>query len=242
MIRLTHHEFNLPGLPTELDGLRAVQLSDLHRSRLTSDSVLKKAVAMALDFKPDIVFLTGDFVTVSPSDVDPCGHILAPLRAPLGVFAVLGNHDYTVSAALVTAMLEKHHIRVLVNDNIRLGNGLVVAGLEDDRYGKPDVARTLRGVKPGEPLVVLAHNPIHVEKFTTTACLMLSGHTHGGQIHLPLLTRREMRRIGAGKYRAGWYTAGKASVYVNYGLGQVGLPVRFLCRPEVSCFTFRTKP
>ncbi len=240
MIRITTHDFELPGLPRELDGLRAVQLTDLHRCHLTSDSVLRKAVSLALESKPDIVFLTGDYVTTSTADVDPCGHILAPLKARLGVFAVLGNHDYTVSCTMVTNMLEKHGIRVLVNENVRLDGGLVVAGLEDDRYGKPDVARTLHGVKRNDPLVVLAHNPIHVEKFSERSCLVLSGHTHGGQIHLPILTQREMRRIGAGRYRAGWYTAGKAAVYVNYGLGQVGFPVRFLCKPEVSVFTLRS--
>ncbi len=240
MIRLTTHEFKLHGLPSELDGLRAVQLTDLHRSHLTSDSVLKRAVAVAMECNPDIIFLTGDYVTASPADVDPCGHILAPLKASMGVFAVLGNHDYTTSASLVTTMLEKHDIKVLVNENVRLRGGLVIAGLEDDRYGKPDVARTLHGVKRDEAVVILAHNPIHVEKFADRPCLVLSGHTHGGQIHLPILTQREMRRIGAGRYRAGWYTAGKAAVYVNYGLGQVGLPVRFLCKPEVSLFTLRS--
>jgi predicted MPP superfamily phosphohydrolase len=237
VIQITRHRVKVPNLPAELRGLRIVQLSDLHRSKYTQDRRLRHAVAQANAACPDLILLTGDFVTADPADIEPCSHILSPLHAPLGRYAVLGNHDFTAGAQAVECMLTRLGIHVLTNESVRLENGLRLVGLEDDRHGKPDPVRAFREVRPDEPTLVLSHNPVGAELISQHDCIVFSGHTHGGQIRLPLLTEREVRKIGSKHYREGWFTVGKARLYVNRGLGQVGLPVRFLCRPEMSIFT-----
>lgn len=237
MIELTQHTLPLPYLPAELDGIRVIQISDLHRSRYTSDERLKRAIRIANGACPDLILLTGDYVTDDPADIDPCGHILSELLSPMGIYAVLGNHDVTADSSGVERMLHRLDITVLTNRNIKLTQGLWIAGLEDDRHGQPDISRALHGAPDNSPLILLTHNPKNAELASHKECLALSGHTHGGQIRLPFITAREVQRIGAGSYRAGWYTIGKVKLYVNRGLGQVGLPLRFLCRPEISLFT-----
>jgi predicted MPP superfamily phosphohydrolase len=236
VIECTEHRVAVPSLPPELRGLRIVQLTDLHRSKLTPDRRLRHAVALANSICPDLILLTGDFVTADSADIEPCGHILAPLEAPLGRYAVLGNHDFTAGAPAVERMLTRLGIHVLTNESVKLENGLRLVGLEDDRHGKPDAVRAFRDVQEDEATLVLSHNPVGAELVAQHPCIVFSGHTHGGQIRLPVLTAQQVRRIGSKHYRAGWFTVGQARLYVNRGLGQVGLPLRFLCRPEISLF------
>ena len=220
----THHTVPMLHLPKELEGLRMVQLSDFHRSHMTEDSLLQQAVALANETCPDLIVLTGDFVSFLAEDIAPCMRILAPLRAPLGIFAVLGNHDYVAGAKKVEQGLTELGIQVLTNQNVRLECGLRIVGVEDNRHGRPDVVRAFAGVGPEEPVLTLVHNPAIAELFTEQTCLALAGHSHGGQICVPILTTRQVERIGAKHYRAGWFTLGKTRLYVNRGLGQVGLP------------------
>lgn len=237
MIERTEHVVAIPYLPETLRGLRVVQLTDLHRSRLTPDRLLRHAVALANAARPDLILITGDFVTEDPADILPCAQIVSALHARLGVYAILGNHDYTADAPAMERALTHVGIHVLMNQSVRLEHGLWIVGLEDDRHGKPSVARAFSGISPDEPALVLIHNPGYAENVASRACIVFSGHTHGGQVRLPLLTAREVRRIGAKHYREGWYTLDRARLYVNRGLGRVGLPIRFLCRPEIAIFT-----
>jgi predicted MPP superfamily phosphohydrolase len=236
MIQRTEHRVAVPNLPEALCGLRIVHLTDLHRCHLTPDRLLRHAIALANAACPDLVVLTGDFVTRDPADIEPCASLLAPLRARLGVYAVLGNHDYYTDARAVERMLTRLGIQVLVNRSACV-EGLYLVGLDDDRHGQPDIARAFSDVPPGAPILAMAHNPAFAERLAERDCIVLSGHTHGGQVHLPVLTAREVRRIGAKHYRAGWFQVGKARLYVNRGLGHVGIPLRLFCRPEVAVFT-----
>lgn len=237
MIEITRHSLVIPDLPASLQGLVIAHLTDLHRSPLTSDRLLRHAIALANQLCPDLIVLTGDYVSNNPADIKPVAHILSGLHAPLGIYASLGNHDHHTDGDAVTHALTHSGIHMLVNHSVLLENSLRLVGLDDDRYHHTDVARAFSEVKSGEPTLVLAHNPSLVEQLSDRDCVVFSGHTHGGQIHLPLLTKRELRRIGAKHYRAGWYTVGKARVYVNRGLGRVGLPLRLFCRPEIAVFT-----
>lgn len=237
MIQRTEHRVAVPFLPEALRGLRVAQLSDLHRSELTPDRLLHRAASLANAACPDLIVLTGDFVSRSPADIEPCARIVSGLRARLGVYGILGNHDYVAGAKAVERALAHAGVEMLINRGVRLEHDLWLAGLDDSRRGRPDVARTFSGIGPQEPILALTHNPAVAERFSDRACIALSGHTHGGQILLPILTARAVRRIGAEHYRAGWYTVGKVQLYVNRGLGRVGLPLRLFCHPEVSVFT-----
>ena len=236
MIERTEHQVIVPNLPESLRGLKVVQLTDLHRSHLTSDILIRHAVAMANAEKPDLILLTGDYVTQDPADIIPCGHLIAPLRARLGVFAVLGNHDYTADAPSVVRMLKHSGITVLMNESVEAVEGLWLAGLEDDRHGRPNPGSAFAEIPANKAVIAMIHNPAFSEKIAELACVVLSGHTHGGQVKIPILTTRELRRIGAKHYRAGWYTVGNVLLYVNRGIGKVGVPFRFRCRPEIAVF------
>lgn len=237
MIEITEHTIVVPHLPPTLRGLRVAHLTDFHRSRHTSDFLLRLAVAAANAARPDLILLTGDYVTKDPGDIAPCARILTPLRARLGVYAILGNHDYSADGPAVERHLTELGFHVLLNRSMLLPNGLRIVGLDDDRKRRTDVPKAFLEVGNDEPTLVMAHNPALIEQMADRECIVFSGHTHGGQVRVPVLTRREIRRIGAKHYAQGWYTVGKASLYVNRGLGQVGIPLRLFCRPELALFT-----
>jgi predicted MPP superfamily phosphohydrolase len=242
MIETTAHSVIVPHLPSTLQGLRVAHLTDFHRSRHTSDLLLRRAVVAANAARPDLILLTGDYVTRDPRDIAPCAHILAPLQARLGVYAILGNHDYTTDGPAMERSLTELGFHVLLNRSVLLPNGLRIVGLDDDRHHRTDVPKAFREVGPNEPTLVMAHNPALIERMADRECLVFSGHTHGGQIRVPVLTEREIRRIGAKHYARGWYSVGKARLYVNRGLGRVGIPLRLFCRPELALFTLTTSP
>jgi len=237
MIERTEHTLTFPHLPEALQGLRIVQLSDIHRSRLTPDSLIRQAVEVANRACPDLIVLTGDYVTDQQTDIEPCASLLASLSAPLGVYAILGNHDHIAGAQIVARALRRIGARVLINESVLLSNGLRIVGIEDDQPHRWNLHRAFAHCRTGEPTLVLAHNPSQVDQFPEKECYVLSGHTHGGQIHVPVLTAQKVRAIGSAHYRAGWYTVGRARLYVHRGLGCVGLRLRFRAVPEVAVFT-----
>lgn len=239
MVERTEHTVEVEGLPKSADGTRIVQLTDIHRSKMTRDRMLHRAVATANSAQGDVIVLTGDYVTDQAADIDPCAHILAPLRARLGVYAILGNHDHSTDAVAMERALARNHFTVLKNENVTLGNGLRIVGIEDDRYGHTNVERSFQGIPKDAFSFVLLHNPSIVERIDERTCVAVAGHTHGGQLRLPWVTNWAVRKIGAKHYHAGWYTVGKARLYVNRGLGSVGVPLRYGSRPEVAVFTLR---
>lgn len=241
-MQIVRQELHIPNLPPSLDGAVLAQLTDIHRCRFTKDSLLQEAVRTTLAEKPQIVVLTGDYVTEEPSDIAPCAEILAPLKAELGCYFIIGNHDYTTDAPRVQSALEGVGLIPLINRNICLEGGLWIAGLDDDRYGSPDYAQALQNIPAHTHFIALCHNPRMVEDLAEYDCTVLSGHTHGGQVVVPFLTAWKIRHIGSKNYRAGWYQFGKARVYVSRGLGNVAIPLRFLAPPEVTFFTLRSAP
>ena len=239
MSSLKQNRFNidLPGLPSSAYGVRIVHLTDIHRCKHTSDIVISKAVEIANSLSPDVIVLTGDFVTEDPADIPFCASLLAPLQAKWGVFATLGNHDYTADAPEVVSQLESTGIVFLINRNVTLPNGLKIVGLDDDREGKLDLSEAYKGIDPEERTLTLIHNPAVVERILERPSLVLAGHTHGGQFDLPPFSDWEIKRIGGKGYKAGWFTVGMARMYVNRGVGQVAFPFRFRAEPEVAEFT-----
>jgi predicted MPP superfamily phosphohydrolase len=242
--RLTveHHKIHLRRLPRELDGFRIVQLSDIHHSPFTSREQIERAVETANSLQPDIVALTGDYVSKERAYAAPCAELMSGLRARHGVYAVLGNHDHWTDAALITDLFRAEGITVLVNQGMRFENSgaaFWLAGVDDTMVGLEDLPLALAGSSDHEFKLLLAHNPIILRRAARAGVdLVLSGHTHGGQVRL----RSERNTAGRPRRRLlkGLARQGETQIYITRGLGTVVLPVRFGCPPEVSLLELRT--
>jgi predicted MPP superfamily phosphohydrolase len=239
-VEVTHHAVFLPELPLELEGTTIAQLTDLHRGHNTPDATIRQAVAAAVALDPDLVVLTGDFVDHDPKDAVPLQEMLKPLHPRLGVWGCLGNHDYHGSAEKVVDYLTADGtVRMLRNENHLLVPGLWIAGIEDLVSGRPDTGKALSGIPGDAATVFLTHNPVGVWSCSDKPHLVLSGHTHGGQICVPGMTPRLPPGMAGFPLVAGWGLFDKARLYVSRGVGMSMLPLRLRCRPEVAFFTLR---
>jgi uncharacterized protein len=255
--QLVSIEIPLPRLPESWDGLRIAQLSDLHYDDYFSVVPLRKAIDIVNHLQPDLIVLTGDFVTApvglskgarskaAAAAIEPCAQCLAQLRAGLGLVAVLGNHDLSTNAAHITAVLQSHAVQVLQNRSIafeREGKRLWLAGADDVLEGKPDLKSALSPIPPADAVVLLAHEPDwadHVARFPVD--LQLSGHSHGGQIRLPIIGPPYLPPLGR-KYPRGIRRIGPLVLYTNPGIGTIRIPMRLNCPPEVTLITLRVAP
>ncbi|HVB40668.1 MAG TPA: metallophosphoesterase [Terriglobales bacterium] len=235
---INHLQLQLPHLPPALEGLRIAHLSDIHYGLFLSSRSLSRILDLTQAQRPDLIAITGDFVTQSPAFVEPVSEMLARLRAPLGVWAVLGNHDFRSGAERVTRALRQQGIKVLRNQRRLLRHGATrfqIAGIDDSRQ-HPDVAAALggRGRAPEAPFtLLLAHNPLELEPAARCGVdLVLSGHTHGGQIKLGFAAQLYERYLPAGLL-----TSGETQMYVSRGLGKVIVPMRVGAPPELAFLT-----
>ena len=242
---LNEHLLHVPGLSPEHDGLRVAQLSDVHVGQATSAVRIRRAVEAVNASAPDLVFLTGDYVTHSPKPLPRVRELLAGLRGP--VFVVMGNHDHWVNAPYLREGFEQLGYTVLQNEHrvvhVR-GAPATVLGVDDGRTGRDDVEATFRGAPTSGTRLVLAHTPPTIEKLPPHQGLVqFSGHTHGGQFVVRGLTEAVFRRAGQ-PYIRGHYTVRGNQLYVNQGLG-FGFGGPYLRRgtePEVAFFTLRAAP
>ena len=255
-IDVTHREIRLPSLPGAFDGMKIVQLSDIHLDEFTEPFLLRHAIDQINRMQPDVVLLTGDFVSyeITPRKFSlksawQCAEILSELRCPQR-YAILGNHDHWLSAAQVTQALTTRGIPVLVNSYLSLdrnGSRLWLAGIDDPVSGRPDPDRaippSIRGIQ-GQPVILMCHAPDYADDLLLhpagrSVALMLSGHTHGGQVRLPFVGALDLPP-GGKKYVQGLFRLGSMQLYVNRGIGTIGVPFRFDCPPEITAFTLRT--
>jgi hypothetical protein len=242
---LNEYELHVPGLNPAHEGLRVAQLSDIHVGQATSDIRIRRAVMAVNAIAPDLVFLTGDYVTHSPKPLPRVREVLAGLNGP--VYVVLGNHDHWVNAPYLREGFERLGYTVLQNEHrvvqVR-GAPATVLGVDDGRTGRDDVKATFRGAPTSGTRLVLAHTPPTVEKLPEYEGLVqFSGHTHGGQFVVRGLTEALFRRAGQ-PYIRGHYTVRGNQLYVNQGLG-FGFGGPYLRRgtePEVAFFTLRAAP
>jgi len=227
----------LDALPSAFHGLRVVQISDIHHGLFLPKEWLSEAVRQANRLNPDIIALTGDFVTYSRRNIGPAAELLGRLRARYGVYAVLGNHDFRVDADAITTALRRQRIDVLRNRHVTLwfgGESVYLAGVDDYGYGA-DLRRAMRGVSREAATILLAHNPrvIHLASRHNVS-LVLSGHTHGGQVNLPLLGTVYGRSPERLRYKIGWDRMGATQIYVSRGIGTIVLPCRLRCPAEIT--------
>src|SRR5215467_6638522 len=253
LIRL---EVRLPRLPHEFDGFTIAQISDFHYEDHFSIVPIRKGLEMVNALRPDLIALTGDFVTVPilyyhrhdarrfARNSEPCGELLKTLRAPYGKFAVLGNHDSASDPNFITRALQSHGIPVLMNRSLAVERGrarIWLAGIDDVLEGRPDLSQALQQIPPGEVTVLLAHEPDFADQAVLAPVdLQLSGHSHGGQIWVPGIGAPWLPQL-ARRYPRGFYEVGKLKLYTNLGIGTIRIPVRLNCPPEVTLITLRSQ-
>lgn len=254
-IEVSENDVFIPGLPPAFEGFRIAQISDIHMDEFTEAFFVRDVVNRVNSLNPDAVFLTGDFVTAefAPRKFAigagwQCAGILKQLTCRHR-YAVLGNHDVMIGADEVSEALTDNGIIVLRNDYTpleRSGGRIWLAGLADPLQGCPDPEATMPASicnVPREPMILLCHAPDYVDDLLThpsgkAVSLMLCGHTHGGQIRLPLIGPLILPRMGR-KYVKGWFRFGCLQMHVNRGIGTVGVPFRLDCPPEISMLTLR---
>ncbi|MBN1555498.1 MAG: metallophosphoesterase [Phycisphaerae bacterium] len=241
---VTRHDFSLPNLGAAWDGATIAQITDVHVGRWSDFDDARRIVEMTNDLKPDIVALTGDYVSRADAITSALVEVFRDLHAK-EKFAVLGNHDYWTNAPGVVASLESAGIGLLTNRHVLLRRGgdvLCLAGVNDvwSRDPRPDAKAALKGVPDDVPRIVLCHNPDYAEVTPpgVRIDLMLCGHTHGGQVRLPLIGPLILP-IQYRKYAEGWVQGPQCPVFISRGLGMVQIPIRFNCRPELPLITLR---
>lgn len=246
-LSLEQHTLHLQRLPDAFRGMRIAQISDFHYTEYTEPFFMREVVRQVNRLRPDMVVLTGDFVSFGPwghayarRHAPECAAILSGLECPLR-YAIMGNHDVRVGESYVIGPLEEHGIPVLNNRAIPLerdGQRVWLAGLGSvcERRSNPGKAIPGSIANGKEALIVLAHEPdILPEIARYNADLMLSGHTHGGQVRIPFLPPMMLPPFGK-RYVEGLFRQGPTQLYVNRGIGAVGVPFRFRCPPEITLF------
>jgi predicted MPP superfamily phosphohydrolase len=241
-IQVAYVDVPIPGLAQDLDGYRIAHVSDLHIGNYDTKARGLEWARRVNALSPDLVAVTGDLVTTGSAFYDDVAHVIGAMRSKDGVFVSLGNHDQHDPDTL-SRLIEEGGAVVLRNASsiVRRGQSeLVVAGVDDRMTGKDDIERTLEGRTAGVPTVLLAHYPEFFEEAAPRGVeLVLSGHTHGGQIALPFATRRVSLSRLAKQPTAGLHVRGQSRLYVNRGLGTTGPPVRLGVAPEIAVLTLR---
>ncbi len=243
-IEITHQPIRLSKLPREFHGFRIAQLSDIHHSPFLSEQEIAAAVSCANELKPDLFVLTGDYISHSRDYIPGCARALGGLQAPHGVFAVMGNHDHWTDAEFMKSAFVAQGVRVLTNENTRIELGetsIRLLGVDDLMVGRDDLSAAMAETSDDEVRILLCHNPrIIREAARAEIDLVLSGHTHGGQINWRLLTGRKDKktyrwlRRPSRRLTRGHTELGATQLYVNRGLGTVIAPLRYGCPPEIT--------
>jgi predicted MPP superfamily phosphohydrolase len=247
-LRVRDQALALPRWPRACDGLRVAVLADLHvGSPWNGTKKLAEIVAETRAARPDLVLLAGDYVIqgvrggrfVAPETI---AEALGALDAPLGVFAVIGNHDWWLDAGRVRAAFDAAGIRVLEDDAAPIERGACrfwLAGIGDFWEGRHDIPAALAKAAEGDAILALTHNPDLFPSIPERVVLTVAGHTHGGQVYVPFVGRPVVPSRYGERYAIGHVAEGNRHLFVSPGLGTSIVPVRFLVPPEISLLTLR---
>ncbi len=237
------YRLEIPRWPPELSGLKVAVIGDLHvGSPFNGIENLEKVVKLANGEKPDLILLAGDFVIggvqgghrVAPERI---ARELASLEAPLGVFAVLGNHDWWFDAPRVRKAIEDAGIPFIDERAVELrhgGQAFWLAGCGDYWEGHPNPGATLATIHDRNPILLLTHNPDLFPDVPDRVNLTIAAHTHGGQVYIPLIGRPIVPSKYGQRFAIGHIVEGGRHLFVSPGIGTSIIPVRFLVRPEIS--------
>jgi uncharacterized protein len=231
----------IPKLPTSFEGYRIALFSDIHLYPFTPLKVVRDAVRLANAFQPDLVILPGDFVWRSLDAVFDLTPVLSQLNPAHGTFAVLGNHDHRKGPDIIAKALNQAGIRVLRNEGITIQRGrdaIYLAGIDSAVAGFPLPMAAFENRRGELTSIVAVHEPDYIRALIPgfPVDLQLSGHSHGGQVRLPLIGPLILPPMGE-IYSMGLYRVGNAQVYTTRGIGTIQVNARFNCPPEVTAIT-----
>jgi uncharacterized protein len=248
---IRHETIRIDNWPQPLDGLRIAVLSDIHVDDwFINDKKLRTIVERTNQLQPDLIVLLGDYMssdgriqhTVAPEDFGP---VLKDLRAPLGVYSVLGNHDWWYSGRRVRKALEENGIKVLENESVQVdarGTSLWLVGLADLWTRPQRIAGAVATVPEGQPLIGLTHNPDIFPNLPQRVHLLLAGHTHGGQVRFPIIGSVVESSNYGDRWVRGHVFEENHHLFVTSGIGTSILPVRFGVPPEIFLITLKSGP
>jgi uncharacterized protein len=253
-IEITTPTFYIRNLPPAFEGFRIVQFSDIHLEQYTEEFFVNEVIARVNALNADLLLVTGDFVSRGPMSLEMsyaaasrCAELFSSLTCPER-YGILGNHDSAVGGRIIRDHMENNGLPILVNQFVRIereGQHIFLSGLDDVSFGVPNLALGVPE-KPDAPVILMVHEPdfaVHIgtHRRGPLVDLVLCGHTHGGQIRIPGLPPLALPPLGK-LFPHGNFQLGRMQLYVNRGIGTVGVPFRFNCPPEITVATLRAAP
>jgi predicted MPP superfamily phosphohydrolase len=252
-ISVETHTIPIRNLPGSFENFRIAQISDIHIYEFTEPYFLSRVIEQVNDLKPDITLLTGDFITMSTlgrryayKAMYRCLDLVRGIDSPR--FACMGNHDAMIGAPLLRPIFASYGTPLLMNAHLSLDRGgerIWLCGVGEYLTETPDLNRTIPA-RPDGPVLLMGHCPDYADAVVAHPLghlvdLMFSGHSHGGQVRFPLVGALHTPP-GGHKYVEGLFRLGQMQLYVNRGIGTVGMPIRLNCPPEITLFTLRNAP
>ena len=253
-LQITYPTFYIRNLPPAFEGFRIVQFSDIHLEQYTEEFFVQEVIARVNALNADLLLVTGDFVSRGPMALEMsyaaagrCAELLSTLTCKER-FGILGNHDVNVGGRIIRDHMENNGLPILVNEFVKIerdGQHIFLSGLDDYSGGLPNLSLGVPE-KPDAPVILMVHEPDFAMKIPEhrrgpLVDLVLSGHTHGGQIRIPGIRPLALPPFGR-LFPEGHYQIGSIQLYVNRGIGTVGVPFRFNCPPEITVATLRKAP
>ncbi|MFZ5975005.1 MAG: metallophosphoesterase [Bacillota bacterium] len=243
MLQVKQYTVASPEIPAEVDNLKIVFIADVHHNDYLPLSYVEDMAARVNAMHPDIILMGGDYVGHEPEQITPVFGVLGKMSAPLGVYGVLGNHDHWTDAAMCREEARKNGIKLIDNDMVWIekdGARIALAGVGDLDEDVPDVSRVEKETAEEDYVILLSHNPDYIEQMPTDKVdLMLSGHTHGGQVTFLGLFAPVMPSRTGGKYRTGLYQKDGTTLIISNGIGVSVLPIRFCAPPQIVEITLK---
>lgn len=247
---VTRHEtLQIDQWPSGLSDLKIAVLSDIHAGgRFIDERKIRLIVERTNQLQPDLIVIAGDYISGGRNhhamDPEVFALVLKEFRAPLGVYSVLGNHDWWFDGERVRRALEANGIKVLENDVARVetrGASFWIAGFADLWTRSQRVEQTIAKVPEGEPVIAIAHNPDIFPRLPQRVSLLMAGHTHGGQVKFPFIGTVIHTSDFGQKYEAGHVVENGRHLFVTTGIGTSIIPVRFGVPPEIVLLTLKSR-
>ncbi|MBT2687825.1 metallophosphoesterase [Bacillus sp. ISL-47] len=249
LLDITNHKILNNAIPQAFNNVKIVQFSDTHLGFHYDLNQLEELIEKINNIKPDIIFFTGDLMDEPNkySEANQIAPLLQNLEAPLGKFAIYGNHDHGgYGSDIYKTIMDEAGFILLLNENYKIdvsGSSIHVIGIDDAMLGRPDIKLAVENIEEDSYKILLSHAPDLADGASSFGIhLQLSGHSHGGQIKIPFFGAL-VKPPYAERYHEGFYKIGSQdplTLYVNRGLGTTRLPFRFLSRPEMTVFTLHT--